>query len=115
MIRKLKPGQSGTKKLADQYGDRLVCVRYRYDALTRKCVKTVELIVEESDWQPPAPRFAADELVWLRIGFVDRTQQQRLGAAGAKWDGKRCVWAIRFDAAVALGFADHVERRDLCP
>jgi hypothetical protein len=113
MIRKLKPGQAGTKKLTQQYGDRLVCVRYRYDAHTRKCRKTVELIVEESDWPSPVPDFADDEIVWLRTGFVDRTQQQRLGAAGAKWDGKRCVWLIKYRAAVALGFAAHVERRDV--
>jgi hypothetical protein len=28
----LKPGQKGTKQLLAQYGDRLICVRYRYDA-----------------------------------------------------------------------------------
>ena len=33
----LKPGQKGTKHLVAQYGDRLVCVRYRYDA-ARKVV-----------------------------------------------------------------------------
>ena len=27
----LKPGQRGTKKLCAEYGERLVCVRYRYD------------------------------------------------------------------------------------
>ena len=27
----LKPGQRGTKQLVAEYGDRLVCVRYRYD------------------------------------------------------------------------------------
>jgi len=27
-----KPGQKGTKQLRTQYGDRLVYVRYRYDA-----------------------------------------------------------------------------------
>ena len=27
----LKPGQRGTKKLGAKYGDRLLCVRYRYD------------------------------------------------------------------------------------
>jgi hypothetical protein len=113
MIRKLKPGQAGTKQLTQQYGDRLVCVRYHYDASTRRCRKTVELIVAESAWHPPTPDFADDEVVWLRTGFVDRTQQQRLGAAGAKWDGKRCVWLIKYRAAVALGLADHVERRDL--
>ncbi|MGH7551901.1 MAG: hypothetical protein ACREMQ_02610 [Longimicrobiales bacterium] len=28
----LKPGEKGTKQLLAQYGDRLICVRYRYDA-----------------------------------------------------------------------------------
>jgi hypothetical protein len=27
-----RPGQRGTRKLVTRYGDRLVCVRYRYDA-----------------------------------------------------------------------------------
>ena len=36
----LKPGQRGTKLLLAQYGDRLVCVRYRYDAQRRKRFKT---------------------------------------------------------------------------
>jgi hypothetical protein len=28
----LLPGQNGTKKLLAIHGDRLVCIRYRYDA-----------------------------------------------------------------------------------
>jgi hypothetical protein len=32
----LKPGQKGTKQLLAQYGARLVCVRYRYDAEQKK-------------------------------------------------------------------------------
>jgi hypothetical protein len=35
-------------------GDRLVCVRYRYDEQQKKRCKTVELIVEEDGWEPPA-------------------------------------------------------------
>ena len=49
---KLKPGQKGTKKLLAQYGEALVCVRYRYDAARRKQIKTVELVVSETDWTP---------------------------------------------------------------
>ena len=45
----LKPGQKGTKQLLAQYGDRLVCVRYRYDAQRKKRFKTVELSVAERD------------------------------------------------------------------
>src|SRR5882672_3022521 len=53
----LKPDQKGTKQLLMQYGDRLVCVRYRYDAQRKKRSKTVECIVVEREWDPPAPRF----------------------------------------------------------
>jgi hypothetical protein len=32
----LKPGQMGTKRFVTQYGDALLCVRYRYDE--KRCV-----------------------------------------------------------------------------
>jgi hypothetical protein len=38
----LKPGQNGTKRLVEQYGDQLVCVRYRYGKLKRKRYKTIK-------------------------------------------------------------------------
>ena len=37
----LRPDQDGAKGLRAQYGDRLVCVRYRYGAQTQKRYKTV--------------------------------------------------------------------------
>ncbi len=61
----LKPGQKGTKQLLAQYGDRLICVRYRYDAQRKKRFKTVELLVAERDWQPPWLRFGPDQIVGL--------------------------------------------------
>jgi len=42
-------------KYVEQYGDALVCVRYRYDVATHKQYKTVEIIVSESDWTPRLP------------------------------------------------------------
>lgn len=49
---KLKPGQKGTRKLVDIYGDALVCVRYRYDEESRTRVKTVEIVVEKRRGRP---------------------------------------------------------------
>jgi hypothetical protein len=49
----LKPGQRGTKRLTDKYGDALVCVRFRYDPATRQRLKTVELIVECTKYEKP--------------------------------------------------------------
>ena len=49
---KLRPGENGTKGLLKQYGEQLVCVRYRYDKARQKRYKTVELIIDEKDWIP---------------------------------------------------------------
>ena len=43
----LKPGQKGTKRLVEKYGDSLLCVRYRYDEIRGIRLKTVEIVVEE--------------------------------------------------------------------
>jgi hypothetical protein len=48
----LQPHQRGAKQLLAKYGDRLVCVRYRYDFEQKRRLKTVELIVEECHWIP---------------------------------------------------------------
>ena len=39
--KKLLPGQPGTKKLLEKYGEKLVCVRYKYDEKRLKRIKTV--------------------------------------------------------------------------
>ena len=41
----LRPGQNGTKPYQKQYGDPLVCVRYRYDEHRCRCIARVELAV----------------------------------------------------------------------
>ncbi len=68
---KLKPGQNGTKKLLARFGERLVCVRYRYDAARSLRFTTVELIVSQGPWTPrkrarAAPRSSL-EMVHVRV------------------------------------------------
>ena len=98
----LRPGQKGTKQLLAQYGDRLVCVRYRYDAERRKRFKTVELIVAERDWDPPAPRFMADTIVGVRVGFTEMEMRDQVKQAGGKWNRSCKVWEMRYDQVVTL-------------
>jgi hypothetical protein len=44
----LRPGDKGTKKLVQEFGQKLLCVRYRYDPVKRMRHKTVELVVESA-------------------------------------------------------------------
>ena len=104
----LKPGQKGTKQLVAQYGDRLICVRYRYDAQRKKRFKTVELLVAERDWEPPRPRFAHDQIVGLRVAFLDVAIRDRVKQGGGTWNPERRVWQLRYDRAVALGLRHRI-------
>ena len=58
-LKTLKLGQAGTKALLARYGKSLLCVRYRYDAVTCQRLKTVELIVQRRSRQPESARRAA--------------------------------------------------------
>ena len=104
----LKPGQKGTKQLLAQYGDRLICVRYRYDAQQKKRFKTVELLVAERDWQPPRPRFAHNQIVALRVTFADVAVRHRVKQAGGTWNPERRVWQLRYDRVAALGLNSRI-------
>ena len=98
---KLKPGQKGTKKLVAEYGSRLLCVRYRYDAERGRRYKTVELIVDESEWEPRRRR--ARGIVRLRVGAFERDWQRKVRAAGGRWNPSERVWELRYDKAREIG------------
>ena len=98
----LTPGQHGTKQWLTPYVDRLVCGRSRDEAQRKKRFKTVEIIVAERDWDPPAPRFTAETIVGVRVGFAEADMRERVKQAGGKWNRSRKVWDMRYDQVVAL-------------
>ncbi len=105
---KLKPGQKGTKKLAAEYGDALVCVRYRYDEKNRTRFKTVELIVESKPWTAPVPTFVDNDLVPVYIGFTDTASREIAKAAKGRWDPDQKLWVIRYGSIKGTALEKHI-------
>jgi len=105
----LKPGQKGTKRLTDKYGDALVCVRFRYDAELRQRFKTVELIVEKIDWTPPPPRYAADTLVSLRIEGYEKDLQVETKMAGGRWNPEKQLWFVKYGNIAGTKLEKHIQ------
>lgn len=103
---KLRPGDKGTKKVSAEYGDRLVCVRYRYDKASAKRYKTVELIVEEIPWNPPPQ---PDDTVFLKIGWDEKGAQERIRHAGGKWDRTKKLWKIAYGKATELELRSRIQ------
>jgi hypothetical protein len=99
----LKPGHRGTKRLLAEYGDRLVCVRYRYDEEKQRKYKTVELIVEESAWQPRTKRLNNAAVVGVRVGVREVELQKKVRSAGGRWNPDEKFWELRYDKVAELG------------
>lgn len=104
----LRPTQDGAKQLYDRDGERLICVRYRYDERKKRRWKTVELIVEESPWEPTPQSYQHDTIVALQVTAQERSVRQHIKAAGGKWNPKDVVWELPYGQALALGLTARI-------
>jgi hypothetical protein len=91
----LKPGQKGTKRLVEQYGESLLCVRYRYDETRGVRLKTVEIIVEEKAWQPPFC-FKDGDIAPITVAFEETELRARLQKMRAKWEPNLKFWLVSY-------------------
>lgn len=91
----LKPGQKGTKRLVEQYGESLLCVRYRYDNIRGVRLKTVEIIVEEKPWQSPF-NFKDGDIAPITVAFEETELRAKLQKMRAKWDPNEKVWLVPY-------------------
>lgn len=110
----LRPGEKGTKALVAEYGHRLICVRYRYDATARMRYKTVELVVEQVPWEPgeraanPGKPGRPPSLVGVRVAYEDRALQQQIRQAGGRWVRELRLWVLPLTAAKRLQLGDRL-------
>ena len=108
----LRPGERGTRKLAERFGARLVCVRYRYDPSTGKRYTTVELIVAEAPWtartRKPRANRPPDEMVYVRVGYAEEALRAKMKALGAIWRPRDKVWELPWGVVRGLGIEDRV-------
>jgi hypothetical protein len=106
----LRPGAAGTKKLLARYGERLVCVRYRYDKATGRRVKTAELIVQDIAWAGRArkPRRNDHDLVGVRVGWNETELRAAVKRAGGIWRPRQRLWEVSWEAVRALGLHGRV-------
>jgi hypothetical protein len=116
----LRPGDRGIRKFVERFGKRLVCVRYRYDAVTSRRYTTVELIVAEAAWQPKARKPRAnrppEEMVYVRVGFGEEGLRAKMKALGAIWRPQQKLWELPWGVVRGLGIEERVvgeERRGI--
>jgi hypothetical protein len=105
----LKPGRPGTKSLAKKYGNALLCVRFRYDEKLRQRLKTIELIVERTDWTPTPKQYNADTLVPLRIEAADMQARLQAKTAGGRWNPEKRLWFVQYGKIAGTPLEKHIQ------
>ena len=106
--RRLNPGAPGTKKYVEKYGDRLVCVRYKYYESSGIKTKTIELVESESPWQK-RPHIPVNKSVYVRIDIEEKQLQHLIRAAGGHWDRSKQRWRLPYGTARSLGLDDRID------
>lgn len=95
VVKRLKPGQAGTRSLHRRYGPALVCVRYRKDSAAGNTrFTTVELVVDHG---PPRRQ------PMIRVAIDDTETSRQALALGAQWDAAQKTWRMPRHAAIRLG------------
>ncbi len=106
IVKKLSPRDRGAIKLAEQFGETLVCVRHRVDAEATCRYTTVELLVCHAEIKP-----RQEELVSVRIAWGELHLARIVKAAGAEWDPQSKAWRMPKRLAGILRLADRVVRK----
>jgi hypothetical protein len=88
IVKKRHPDQKGTGRLAERFGDRLVCARYRTDPESGCRFTTVEIVVEE---RPPVARAPSQQLI--RVGWKETELRDAIKEdCGGTWVPDRKLW-----------------------
>jgi len=107
VIKTLRPGDSGTKKLTAHYGDRLVCVRYRKDVQRQRRFTTIELIVDEIPSVRAKPFPLSPEELALSVGLYisadEADVRRQVMDAGGVYDQRADLWRLPLAKVVKLG------------
>jgi len=106
--RKLKPGQKGTKKLVERYGEKLLNIRYVYDPKRHVMMKTAELIVDQKPWEPNKNRIPYNKRVHLRIEYGEADLGRLIKSAGGFWNKEEGYWVLPYREVVSLGLENRV-------
>lgn len=108
----LKPGQHGTRKWLDKYGEKLIAVRYRYDEGQRKRFTTVEIIQEECSWTPDVKRAEisrkATDMLGIKVAGYELSIREKVKNAGGIWRPRQKLWELSYDKIVALGLENRI-------
>ena len=103
----MSPDQPGAIKLAREYGESLICVRYRCNAELTTRYTTVELLLQETPIQRSTE---ALKLIQVQMPWDDAELRKKAAEMGASWNCNTKRWTMPLYVARALGLTERVRK-----
>ena len=108
IVKTLAAGKNGTKRLTSKYGERLLCVRYRYDPMRRKRLTTVELIEDAKFLSHLKRKPPRNKIVQITVAYGEVRVGKLVREAGGKWNRKARVWELSYGEVLDLGLEERL-------
>ena len=100
IIKTIRPGDDGSKRYHEKYGDQLCAVRYRRSPCKSTVYTTVEIIVAQreayhpkSPPQKPAPNNS--EWVAVKIAYEEVELRTEVRKMGGRWSKVAKAWVVK--------------------
>ncbi|WP_372750618.1 hypothetical protein [Litorivivens sp.] len=110
VVKTIRPGQHGSHRFLEEWGNKLVAVRYRKDQ--NRMFTTIELIVDERPVSSTSLKIlqltGRNRAVALRINFDEVELRHRVKSAGARWSPELKLWLLPYNDAVKMGLRDRI-------
>ena len=108
----LIPGRPGTVKWVKKYGEALIYVRYRYDVLNKRKIKTVELIVEDEPWDGGKRKIPGNKIVEIKVSYGEVEIRRLVRQAGGKWNKEKKIWLLPYREVISLGLTGRMKKQE---
>lgn len=106
--RKLIPGEAGTKRWIEKYGEDLLCVRYRYDEKHKRKITTVEIIADKGIWEKNPQKIPKSKIMRIRVDYGEISLAKLVKAAGGRWNKQIKLWELPYGEVLTLGLEKRI-------
>jgi hypothetical protein len=85
------------------------CVTLRALQVRQQRIKTVELVIEKTEWMPPLRRYTEDAMVHLHIKADDMPSRTQAKAAGGRWNPEKQLWVVKYGKIAGTPLEKHIQ------
>lgn len=107
--RKINAGEPGSKKYLEKYGEKLVCVRYKYDEEKSERVTTVELVESKGTGKRKAG-IPYNKKVLVKINFDEHGLRNDIKMYGGRWNPDLKLWETNYKTASELNITSRIKQ-----